>query len=140
MNHNIVAKIISEGFLRNITFQKFRGVYVSFFFSSLTLSKTVFFLIKQKIDKMMDDLGLLSFSTIISGQWVGDDERLCAMEHHLWLKRFLPSVELEPKFLRLAGQVLTLLHSEWPKLYGVLAILSAIGLIHRASRAPKKIY
>ena len=24
---------------------------------------------------------------------------------------------------------LTLLHSEWPKLYGVLAILSAIGLI-----------
>ena len=89
---------------------------------------------------MMDDLGLLSFSTIISGQWVGDDERLCAMEYHLWLKRFLPSVELEPKFLRLAGQVLTLLHSEQPKLYGVLAVLSAIGLIHRASRAPKKIY
>ena len=26
--------------------------------------------------------------------------------------------------------ILTLLHSEWPKLYGVLAILSAIGLMN----------
>ena len=29
---------------------------------------------------------------------------------------------------------LTLLHSEWPKLYGVLAILSAIGLISEWSQ------
>ena len=27
--------------------------------------------------------------------------------------------------------VLTLLHSEWPKLYGVLAVLSAIGLTYK---------
>ena len=27
--------------------------------------------------------------------------------------------------------LLTLLHSEWPKLYGVLAILSATGLIDK---------
>ena len=30
--------------------------------------------------------------------------------------------------VRRIGLTLTLLHSEWPKLYGVLAVLSAIGL------------
>ena len=34
--------------------------------------------------------------SVISGQWTGDDERLCAMESHLRLKRFLSQVGLEP--------------------------------------------
>ena len=28
------------------------------------------------------------------------------------------------------GGVLSLLHSEWPKLYGVLAVLSAVGVMY----------
>ena len=35
---------------------------------------------------------------------------------------------LHSQWAKLFGVLLTLLHSEWPKLYGVLAILSAIGL------------
>ena len=34
-------------------------------------------------------------------------------------------------------EFLTLLHSEWPKLYGVLAILSAIGLISSGNGTPQ---
>ena len=41
---------------------------------------------------MMDDLRfyvLLNSISVISGQCLDDNERLCAMEHHLWLRRFL---------------------------------------------------
>ena len=43
---------------------------------------------------------------------------------HLKPKTFVSFIQLE--LTKILG--LTLLHSEWPKLYGVLAILSAIGL------------
>ena len=66
----------------------------------------------------------------------GDNERLYAMEFKLQLKRFLPPVGLNPRTARSAGQSLTLLHSEQPKLYTVLAVLSAIWLTYRATRAP----
>ena len=41
----------------------------------------------------MDDLrlgNLLNSISVISGLWVGDNERLCAMEPCLHLKRFSP--------------------------------------------------
>ena len=40
--------------------------------------------------------------------------------------RFNP---IAPRMAQTPG--LTLLHSKWPKIYGVLAILSAIGLIQK---------
>ena len=39
-----------------------------------------------------------------------------------------PLWEADGTFYAKSKTLLTLLHSEWPKLYGVLAVLSAIGL------------
>ena len=41
----------------------------------------------------MDDLQfyvLFNSISVILGQWLDDNERLCAVEPHLWLERFLP--------------------------------------------------
>ena len=46
----------------------------------------------------MDDLRfyvLFNSVSVISGQWKVDNERLCAMELHLWLRRFLPTAGME---------------------------------------------
>ena len=39
--------------------------------------------------------------------------------------------ELNSWYVESEGNVLTLLHSEWPKLHGVLVTLSAVGLIFK---------
>ena len=65
--------------------------------------------------------------SVISGQWDDDIVRLCGMEPGLRLhKRFLLEAWIKPGTARSAGQRLTSLPSEWPKLYGVLAILGAM--------------
>ena len=58
----------------------------------------------------MDDLwfyALLNSISVISGQWAGDNERLCELEPHLQFKRFLPQAGLEPRTARPVGQGLT---------------------------------
>ena len=45
--------------------------------------------------------------SVISGQWAGDNDRLCATESCLPLKRSPPEVGLEPGTSKLAGQHLT---------------------------------
>ena len=48
----------------------------------------------------MDDLQiyiLLNSISVISRHWAGVNEKLCAMEPHLQLKRALPMVGLEPR-------------------------------------------
>ena len=55
----------------------------------------------------MDDLQfnvLFNSILVISGEWEGDNERLCAMESHLWLKGFLPSMGMKPRTARSACQ------------------------------------
>ena len=42
--------------------------------------------------------------SVISGPWLHDSERLCSMEHLLWLERFLPQVGLESGTARSVGQ------------------------------------
>ena len=51
-------------------------------------------------------------------------------------------ISSELQVIRLYMSLLTLLHSEWPKLYGVLAVLSAIGLrgLRRFSKTFKKCF
>ena len=44
---------------------------------------------------------------VISGHWVGDKERLYAVEPYLRLKRSLPQAGLEPLIARSVGQRLT---------------------------------
>ena len=41
------------------------------------------------------------------GQWEIDNTRLCAMEPHLWLRKFLPWAGIELVTARLVGQHLT---------------------------------
>ena len=56
---------------------------------------------------MIDDVQfylLFNSISVISGQWVGDNERLCAVEPHLQLKRSLLHAGLESGTARLAGQ------------------------------------
>ena len=50
-----------------------------------------------------------SFSTVfvISGQWLGANERLCEMEPGLWLERLLPPGGLKPWMARAVGLRLT---------------------------------
>ena len=57
----------------------------------------------------MDGALLHHFNSIsvISARWVGDNERLCAIEPHLQLKRFSPEARLETGTARSAGQHLT---------------------------------
>ena len=45
---------------------------------------------------MVDSQFYVLFNSIpvISGQWMGDNERLCATEPYLQLKRFSPQTEL----------------------------------------------
>ncbi|MEW8486024.1 MAG: hypothetical protein AB2705_12670, partial [Candidatus Thiodiazotropha sp.] len=50
---------------------------------------------------------LFDSSSVISGQCEDDNERLCAMESCLGLKRFLPPVGLKPGSARSAGQCFT---------------------------------
>ena len=70
----------------------------------------------------------MPFSTVF--QSYQDYKKLRAKESCLWLKKFLPPEGLKPGTVRSADQHLTLLHSERPKLYTILAFLSAIGLIY----------
>ena len=47
------------------------------------------------MDGWMDDLQfyvVFNSNSVISGQWADDNERLCAMEPHLLLKRSSPGV------------------------------------------------
>ena len=42
-------------------------------------------------NEWMDDLRfyvLFNSNSVISGRWAGDNERLCAIEPRLWLRRF----------------------------------------------------
>ena len=58
----------------------------------------------------MDDLTfyiLFDSISIISGRWVGNNERLCAMEPHLRLKRSPPQVGLKLGTTRSVSQHLT---------------------------------
>ena len=51
----------------------------------------------------MDDFRfyvLYNSISVISGQWVGDNGRLCAMEPYLRLKRSLPQAGLKPRAAR----------------------------------------
>ena len=68
-----------------------------------------------------------SFSTVLlsSGRWEGDNDRLCTMEPHLWLERFLPPAGLKLGTARSAGQCLTKLtglldrfRGHWITFYG----------------------
>ena len=59
---------------------------------------------------MADDLQfyiLFNSISVISGKWLGDKERLCAMESHLQSERLPPQVGLEPGTARSVGQPLT---------------------------------
>ena len=42
--------------------------------------------------------------SVISGRWMSDNKRLCAMEPRLRLERFPPQVELRPGTARSVGQ------------------------------------
>ena len=46
---------------------------------------------------------LFNSISVISGQWFGDNERLCAMESHLRWERFLPQAGFEPGTARSVG-------------------------------------
>ena len=62
------------------------------------------------LDGWMDDLQFyILFNSIsgTSGKWADNNERLCAMEPHLWLRRFLLHVGLQLGTTRLVGQRLT---------------------------------
>ena len=50
---------------------------------------------------------LFNSISVISGGWVGNNERLCAIEHHSWLKRSPPRAGLEPETARSTGQRIT---------------------------------
>ena len=55
----------------------------------------------------MDDFRfniLFNSISVISGRWLGDSERLCAMEPRLRLERFLSQAGLEPETARTVGQ------------------------------------
>ena len=60
---------------------------------------------------LMDDLSFISLLTISQSYqndgWVIKNEKLCAMESHLGLKRFLPQAVLKLGIARSAGQRLT---------------------------------
>ena len=52
----------------------------------------------------MDNLRLyilFNGTAVISGHWEDDIERLCTMESHLWLERFLPAAGLKLHLLYL---------------------------------------
>ena len=54
----------------------------------------------------MDDLlfyNLFNSISLISGYWLDDNDRLCAMEPCLQLERFLPQAGLQPETARSAG-------------------------------------
>ena len=57
---------------------------------------------------------LFNSISVISGQWIGDNERLCAMKPCLHLKRFSPQAEIEPGTTGSAGQCLTYRATEAP--------------------------
>ena len=49
-------------------------------------------------------MSFLNSISVISGQWEGKTEKLCAMESHLRLERFPPPAGLEPVARRLDQQ------------------------------------
>ena len=66
--------------------------------------------ILNRSDRWMDDLRfyvLFNSIRVISGRWVDDNERLCAMKPHLQLKRSSPQAGPELTTARLVGQRLT---------------------------------
>ena len=75
-------------------------------------------------------LRLINSISVISGLWMNNNERLCAMKPRLRLKRFPPPAGLESETARSAGQRLTYLATGAPAeeivgkvIVGVLAIL-----------------
>ena len=62
---------------------------------------------------------LSNSSSVISGRWLGDNERLCAMESLLRLKRPPPQEGLEPGTARSVGQRLTYRATGTPTLVGI---------------------
>ena len=64
----------------------------------------------RKHDGWMDDLRfyvLFNSISVISGRWADDNDRLCAMELRLRLKRSSPRAGLELTTARSVGQRLT---------------------------------
>ena len=58
----------------------------------------------------MDDLQFyILFNSVsdISERWLGVEEKLCAVEPCLWLKRFLPQAGLKPGTIKFIVQRLT---------------------------------
>ena len=71
----------------------------------------------------MDDLQfyvLFNSISVISGQWADDNERLCAIEPHLELKRALPHAGLKLMTARSVGQRLTHRATGAPLVKGIL--------------------
>ena len=54
-----------------------------------------------------DLIPFLNSISVISGQWVGGNERLCEMQPQSQLKIYLPRVGLEPGTASSTGQLLT---------------------------------
>ena len=54
-------------------------------------------------DQTLRPCDLFNNISVMSGQWVGDNERLCAMQPRLRLERSPLQAELEPVAARLAG-------------------------------------
>ena len=66
---------------------------------------------KHSKEGVIDDLRfyiLFNRISVISGQWVGDNERLSDVEPDLQLKRSPPEAGLEPGTIRSTGQPVTL--------------------------------
>ena len=61
----------------------------------------------HSIWKRMDDLQFYILFNNISGRWLCDNERLCAMEPRLQLERIPPQAGLEPATAKSVGQCFT---------------------------------
>ena len=64
----------------------------------------------SRADGWMDDLRvyvLFKSISVISGQWLDDNERLCAMEPDFQSERFPPQAGLEYRTIKSVGQSFT---------------------------------
>ena len=87
----------SANFLKRMIFLKSFN-WVLFTSNNTCMLKTIQ-LITIMMDGWMDDLRFyILFNNIsaISGRWLGGNERLCAVDPCLWLKRLQPQAGLEP--------------------------------------------
>ena len=63
-----------------------------------------------EMDEWMDDLRfyvIFNSISVISGRWLVDNERMCAIEPILRSERFPPQARLEPGIARSEGERLT---------------------------------